>query len=381
LSGHVDSHLQMAKQIPFLLPCGCFGFDRQPCRSRTAEARGTVLTEQVLEQVMDGAAARIARWNPNEWTSIGTLQEEGKNRASVGSVLRKTDSLALAVKRLPNRWIKQRHEEFSKSHPESSEKPWIDIGMLRYLNALEFPHVCDLMGIFRDDDFTYVATLLADGDLFHWVEKAPMPGTDRERIIHPIVVQVFSAVKDLHELGIAHRDISLENILLTTGPTGPQIKLIDFGMATLSQRCSEEVRGKQAYQAPEMHTDAEYDAFLADNFAAGVVLYAMALSDYPWSSTRAGSCCMYDFVSSWGFAEFIKKRTCRSTSTKKFVAQVLSLGLRELLEGLLELHPEERFCLGESCFDMHGANGRYSAWEGAWMKYSSQPCHKTCVLC
>ncbi|CAE7659585.1 cse1l [Symbiodinium pilosum] len=345
-----------------------------------SSARGTILTEPMLEQVMESACSQISRWNPEEWKSIATLQEAGKNRASVGSVERKTDHLALAVKRLPNRWMKKRHREFAESNPQSSEKPWVDIGMLRYLNALGFPHVCDLMGIFRDDDFTYVATVLAtEGDLFHWVEQATCsPGRERESIIRPMVAQVFSAVKELHELGIAHRDISLENLLLTQGPDGgPQIKVIDFGMATLSQRCSAEVRGKQAYQAPEMHTDIEYDAFLADIFAAGVVLYAMALSDYPWTCTRSGSCGMYDFIHSWGFQEFIKYRKCRAAS-KTYIVQVLSPSLCELMEGLLELHPEERFCLGESCFDARGANGRWSVWDMAWMQRAPR---ETCTLC
>ncbi|CAE7469297.1 cdr1 [Symbiodinium natans] len=344
----------MAKQIPFLLRCGCFGWDGRPNKTWTAEARGKVLTEQMLEQVMEGAASRIAPWIPDEWKSIATLQEAGKRRASVGSVERKADNLALVVKRLPNRWIKKGHCEFAESNPRCSEKPWVDIGMLRYLNALQFPHVCALMGIFRDDDFTYVATSLAtEGDLFHWVEHAACPpGKERESVIRPMMVQVFSAVKALHELGIAHRDISLENILLTKDRAGgPQIKVIDFGMATLSQRCRAEVRGKQAYQAPEMHTDMEYDAFLADIFACGVVLYAMALSDYPWTCTKAGSCGMFDFIHSWGFHEFFKNRKCRSSS-KTYIVQVLSPSLCELMEGLLELQPEERLCLGEP-LDLH----------------------------
>ena len=58
-----------------------------------------------------------------------------------------------------------------------------------------------------------------------------------------------------------------------------------------------------------MHTDMDYDSFLADDFALGVprerqgqhsaevILYAMALSDYPWVSTRLGACKMYELLS------------------------------------------------------------------------------------
>ena len=71
---------------------------------------------------------------------------------------------------------------------------------------MRFPHVCDLFGIFRDDEYTYVATSCStklsqeretldaerpqnlkswgwttEGDLFHWVEHLCIsPGPDRE---------------------------------------------------------------------------------------------------------------------------------------------------------------------------------------------------------
>ena len=55
-----------------------------------------------------------------------------------------------------------------------------------------------------------------------------------------------------------------------------------------SRMCKREVRGKQSYQAPEMHGSDTYDAFLADDFALGVVVFAMAVQDYPWTATKKG---------------------------------------------------------------------------------------------
>ncbi|CAK8989429.1 Testis-specific serine/threonine-protein kinase 5 [Durusdinium trenchii] len=188
----------------------------------------------------------------------------------------------MAVKRMPNRWIKERQSEFEESHPQSSEKPWVEIGLLRYLNAAGFPYVCDLFGIFRDDEFTYVATSLAtDGDLFSFVERLQMePGPEREG----------SLAKSDHSTLLNPR----------------------------SRKCSE-IRGKKAYQAPEMHTDISYDSYLSDDFALGVVLYAMALSDYPWISTRLGTCKLFEFIHMWGFREFIKKRTCKKGVSPRIV--------------------------------------------------------------
>lgn len=368
----------MAKQIPLLLQCGCFGVSSKP-KKRTwkAQARSNTLTYKMLEHVIEGAAAAIECWNPEEWTTVCLLQDANQSRACVESVKHKPDSRSLAVKRMPNRWIKSRPSEFEESNPQSSEKPWIEIGLLRYLNALGFPHVCDLFGIFRDDEYTYVATSLAtEGDLFHWVEHLCIsPGPDRECVIRPMMRQLFSAVQKLHELGIAHRDISLENTLLTTNAEGEvNLQLIDFGMATLSRRCTE-VRGKKAYQAPEMHTDPDYDSFLADDFALGVVLYALALSDYPWVATRLGACKLFAFIHTWGFMEFIKKRTCKKGESPRIV-EVLSPELADLLDGLLELHPEDRLCLGESCFD---DREHWSTWNMAWLSGKPQQ-REHCVI-
>lgn len=44
-----------------------------------------------------------------------------------------------------------------------------------------------------------------------------------------VLAQISMAVKDLHELGIVHRDIKSENIMVQ--PSGC-IKLIDFGLST-----------------------------------------------------------------------------------------------------------------------------------------------------
>lgn len=366
----------MAKQIPFLLPCGCFGASKPKQRTWKAQARSNTLTYKMLEHVIEAAAAHIECWNPDEFTTVCSLQEPNQSRASVDFV--KHQSKSLAVKRMPNRWIKSRASEFDESNPKSSEKPWIEIGLLRYLNALGFPHVCDLFGIFRDEEYTYVATSLAsEGDLFHWVEQLSLaPGLDRERMIRPMMGQLFSAVQKLHDLGIAHRDISLENTLLTTNSEGGiQLQLIDFGMATLSRGCTE-VRGKKAYQAPEMHSDPDYDSFLADDFALGVVLYAMALSDYPWVATRLGGCKLFEFIHTWGFMEFIKKRSCKKGTSPRII-EVLSPELAELLDGLLELHPEDRLCLGESCYE---DKTHWSAWNMAWLSGSPRKSRPNCVI-
>jgi MAP/microtubule affinity-regulating kinase len=106
--------------------------------------------------------------------------------------------------------------------------------------------------------------------------------------------QLVSVVAYLHSQTICHRDIKLENILLTYGVTGTpsdpdtnvKIKLADFGLArkylpkeTLYTRC-----GSAEYASPQLILSQGYDPEKHDVWAMGCVLYAMVTSSLPFAS-------------------------------------------------------------------------------------------------
>jgi eukaryotic-like serine/threonine-protein kinase len=76
-------------------------------------------------------------------------------------------------------------------------------------------------------------------------------------------------------LGIVHRDVSPENVLVGTDGTA---RLIDFGIARSERRMTATrtgiLKGKLAYMAPEQIAEEEVDP-RADLYAAGVVLFEM----------------------------------------------------------------------------------------------------------
>jgi len=325
------------------------------------------LTPDGLLDTMKQVAADVTEWTPTAFVLVRQLQEAIRNHGRV-DLMRRKDSQGgqlVAVKRMPTRWVTAGPEEFSSRYPSASERPWFDIGLVRYLNRLRFPFVCDLFAIFSDSEATYVVTSLAtEGDLFAWCEREPKPGSKREVLMLPLATQIFAAVRCLHEIGVAHRDLSLENILLTDCGGGElRIKIIDFGMATLTQKCTNEVRGKQSYQAPEMHSSAKpYDAFSTDTFALGVVLFAMAAQDYPWTSTKRGQCQLFEFVTMFGLQKFVSKRKLRKGSGE-YLIEVFSPMFLEVLSQLMELQCEKRASLGESCY----GTTKPSIWDAEWL--------------
>lgn len=95
----------------------------------------------------------------------------------------------------------------------------------------DHPHIAQLWAAFRDGDFLCVIMPLAtNGDLYSRFKEIKH---DERSVAKYVLMPVLSALGYLHRIGVLHRDIKLENILLDRqGHT----QLADFGFALSLRR-------------------------------------------------------------------------------------------------------------------------------------------------
>jgi len=95
-----------------------------------------------------------------------------------------------------------------------------------------------------------------------------------------LCIRLSKGVAALHRLGIAHRDIKPDNVILEADGG---LKLIDLGVARLprvEEFAEAEAPGTPGYKAPEMFAGNPGDA-LTDQYALGVTLYRIFTGEYP----------------------------------------------------------------------------------------------------
>ncbi|KAI8917657.1 kinase-like domain-containing protein, partial [Powellomyces hirtus] len=96
-----------------------------------------------------------------------------------------------------------------------------------------------------------------------------------------VVKQLVEAVGYCHDKDFVHRDLKLENVLLTTDLN---VKLIDFGFTRRvnTRNLLDTYCGSVAYAAPEMILGKRYSGPQADVWSLGVILYTLLCGYLPF---------------------------------------------------------------------------------------------------
>jgi len=204
------------------------------------------------------------------------------------------------------------------------------------------------------------------GELFDYiVERRGLP----EREASAFFAQVGEAVGVAHRLGIAHRDLKLENVLFARSVGAGQrvLKLIDWGLAhqhavgpdgrivreELHSRC-----GSRSYMAPEVITSSGsrrrdgrprepgFDAFAADVWSLGICLFAMLFGFFPFECADASKDWRAERARDAEREGGSVAATIMGFYPKKNLS--LSTPARELLDRLLCFDPARRATLHEA---------------------------------
>ncbi len=160
-------------------------------------------------------------------------------------------------------------------------------------SALNHPNILTIYEMGDEGGRHFIATEFIDGiTLRKRLGGAPM---DLAEVLD-VAIQVAGALEEAHAAGIVHRDIKPENIMIRRNG---HVKVLDFGLAKLTERPDQEetdteavtralvqtdagiVLGTSQYMSPEQARGKPIDA-RTDIWSLGVVLYEMTSGRAPF---------------------------------------------------------------------------------------------------
>ncbi|KAI6503128.1 hypothetical protein MCOR11_001060 [Pyricularia oryzae] len=147
------------------------------------------------------------------------------------------------------------------------------------VTLLSHPHICGLRDVVRTNFHWYM--------LFEYVNGGQMldyiisHGKLKEKQARKFSRQIASALDYCHRNSIVHRDLKIENILISK--TG-DIKIIDFGLSNLFAPKShlKTFCGSLYFAAPELLQARPYTGPEVDVWSFGIVLYVLVCGKVPF---------------------------------------------------------------------------------------------------
>ena len=189
------------------------------------------------------------------------------------------------------------------------------------------PGIIQVHDIQVDDKYIYIFLEYSTyGNLEQVIQASEL--TEIEAMVY--FKQIMEAIKYIHNLGVAHRDITLKNILITDDGSA---KLSDFGLCKLQPENSylSTTCGTFIYVPPEILEEKQYDGMKADIWSAGICLYALTSRHFPWI--------IDDNIAPEKIWETTKEQIC--SGDINFDENQSDL-LRDLLSQMLSVDPEFR---------------------------------------
>ncbi|KAJ5301753.1 hypothetical protein PENANT_c002G07180 [Penicillium antarcticum] len=261
---------------------------RQPSSQRQRESfdMSPAAATQELAQAATGTNAPAAAAAPRRRTTITTPTGQwalGKTigAGSMGKVkLAKNTETGeqVAVKIVP-RLSTEEHRTSRETERADRSKEIRTAREAAIVSLVNHPYICGMRDVVRTSYHWYM--------LFEYVNGGQMldyiisHGKLKEKQARKFARQIASALDYCHRNSIVHRDLKIENILISK--TG-DIKIIDFGLSNLFSPRSllKTFCGSLYFAAPELLQARQYTGPEVDVWSFGIVLYVLVCGKVPF---------------------------------------------------------------------------------------------------
>lgn len=210
-----------------------------------------------------------------KWGKFGKVLGSGAG-GSVRLMKRSSDGVTFAVKQFRDRHSYETEREYAKKVTAE-----FCIG-----STLHHGNIIETLDIVHEKGHWYEVMEYAPFDLFAIV----MTGKMSREEVNCSFVQIASGVNFLHSMGLAHRDLKLDNVVVNGHGI---MKIIDFGSASVFRYPFENdivlasgIVGSDPYLAPEVYDGNKYDPRFVDIWSLAIIFACMSLRRFPWKAPR-----------------------------------------------------------------------------------------------
>lgn len=215
--------------------------------------------------------------------------------------------------------------------------------------TLKHPNVVNTLDIIYESDKVYQVMEYAAYDLFAIVMTGKM---SREEVLCDFR-QIMNGIRYLHHSGLAHRDLKLDNCVVSDQGI---VKIIDFGSSVVFKYPESDkvydcdgVVGSDPYLAPEAAGKNRYFPPATDIWSVAIVLCCMLMRKFPWKAPR---------MSDPAFKMFTNVEADGSRPGLDKLLSSLPDESHHLFRGMLDLNPETRFGI-DQCWEDKFVDGPF----------------------